>query len=1182
MLMLKDMKRPSLGLVCLTLLFLCKTNFARDLTSVEMAARLDEFTVFIKVNRSITQDGGFGSGFFVKPNLIATNYHVIKGASARDIMYKRVDKKGFHSIKSVRAVDSKHDLAILEVPWTRVKLAPIGNSDLVKKGEEVYVSGNPKGLEGTFSDGKLSAIRTDFTIKVFQISAPISRGSSGGPVCNNRGVVIGVATWIRKSEIQFKSAEIELDVPQNLNFAVPSKYLRSLLNRYGIPLPPPPKPDLDYSTTQRKKDEQAQAAAEKAKAEADRAKAEARKVEAEARKAEAERAKAEAESAKKEKAKILEPKAHLTERLKAATVRIIGKAPNGEESLLGMGFFVEPNQVATDFHVVDGAELIGVKRFRQGTKSADVLLGAKLLKTDKMRHLAILEVEKKEAKPLSLGNSGKVDRDDKIYVVQDPSQGKISEGTISKILDIDGVLYFQLDAEVLPASSGGPIANTTGEVIAVTALKVPKLDGSLNYAIPAIYLEGLRAKPPDPPPTDPRPEPPDILPPDDGPDPEPIVNPAHDNLLKPGIEFYKSAQFREAVEALQSVLKRLDKPKERARAHLYLGFSKWGLADTKSSVSAEFREALRYNPSVTLPDDVGQDHPVFKPLLEKARQESTGILTISASPPETEVWIFGGEMKRSLLGSGSVSIRLFKGNYAVEGILEGAHKVVSVLIKPNDREEISLVMPTEAPPSHEFELTLDLFSAEKPKDVKVHYTIYDADGNQLDQDKKEMQLREEKPESSTWVYHVKLPSAPQGGKIAYRIEADGKIIRDDPQVEILEPPESALIDINQTVPIKARVVSNVAVRGVRVYYDSPRTLSKSSPSQVLARESNSNTYIGEIPVDRNHTDGATWFYVRATTGEEDKTTRSATRAVRAKRLEPATLKITLEPVPDPLPINKPISIKAEVKSSAPLKEVRVYYDFPRKRLSETSPSSMLENKSSSDKYNGEIPKEHNREEGYIWYFVSATTEKGVKSQTEDSVIEVKKLPTWRHEGVWASHSWSSFVQNNAPFNSDWERGNLVNLAYLREGKGFPILGAQLDFGYENSINTSAIVQWGPRMKESAIAFAFLAGIAGYRDSDSDIAQNSNRPTQLTPLVGGSLKFYPLDRASIDFAGTIKLRSTNGAGDRESDFTRTLLHHYEMGIRLYISPSLNLKAGYGEWRLGEYHNTSVQVGLGATF
>ena len=207
----------------------------------------------------------------------------------------------------------------------------------------------------------------------------------------------------------------------------------------------------------------------------------------------------------------------------------------------------------------------------------------------------------------------------------------------------------------------------------------------------------------------------------------------------------------------------------------------------------------------------------------------------------------------------------------------------------------------------------------------------------------------------------------------------------------------------------------------------------------------------------------------------------------------------------------------------------------------------------------------------------------MKSQTEDSVIEVKKLPTWRHEGVWASHSWSSYVQNNPPLNSDWARGDVVSLAYLMEGKGFQILGAQLDFGYENPINTSAIVQWGPRMKESAIAFAFLAGIAGYRDSDSDLVQNSNRPTQLTPLVGGSLKFYPLDRASIDFAGSIKLRSDKRCDETENPTSPgRFFIIMRWGIRLYISPSLNLKAGYGKWRLGEYDNTSVQVGLGATF
>ena len=95
-------------------------------------------------------------------------------------------------------------------------------------------------------------------------------------------------------------------------------------------------------------------------------------------------------------------------------------------------------------------------------------------------------------------------------------------------------------------------------------------------------------------------------------------------------------------------------------------------------------------------------------------------------------------------------------------------------------------------------------------------------------------------------------------------------------------------------------------------------------------------------------------------------------------------------------------------------------------------------------------------------------------------------------------------------------------------------------------------------------------------------QNSNRPAQLTPLVGGSLKFYPLDRVVVDVTASIKLRFENSAAGRNSSFTKEYLHHYEMGIRLYISPTLNLKAGYGEWRIGEYNNTSVQIGLGSTF
>ncbi|MDE0043286.1 MAG: hypothetical protein OXT74_14705 [Candidatus Poribacteria bacterium] len=246
---------------------------------------------------------------------------------------------------------------------------------------------------------------------------------------------------------------------------------------------------------------------------------------------------------------------------------------------------------------------------------------------------------------------------------------------------------------------------------------------------------------------------------------------------------------------------------------------------------------------------------------------------------------------------------------------------------------------------------------------------------------------------------------------------------------------------------------------------------------------------------------------------------------------------------------------------------------------------MLEKKS-SDTYIGKIPKEHNREAGYIWYFVSVTTADGMKFPSEDRVVEVKKLATG-HRGVWASHSWSSYVQNDTPLNSNWvrgdTRGDVVGLAYLHEGKGYQTLGARVDFPYENSVNTSAALQWGPALKDSHIAFALLAGVAGYRNSYT--VSGFSRPfesTDIVPLLGGSLKFYPLDRLTLDLTGSMKLQPENSASDRESNFADDYLHHYEMGIRLYISPTLNLRAGYGRWRYGEYDNASVQVGLGTTF
>ena len=144
----------------------------------------------------------YGSGFFVDTNLIATNFHVIKGATRGTA--KLVGQETEFNIEGVTATDENHDLAILQVLGLGVQPLSLGDSGTVEVGDGVYVAGNPKGyLEGTFSDGIISAIRGDSTNKRLQMTAPISPGSSGGPVLNWSGEVIGVSfATFRESEGQ--------------------------------------------------------------------------------------------------------------------------------------------------------------------------------------------------------------------------------------------------------------------------------------------------------------------------------------------------------------------------------------------------------------------------------------------------------------------------------------------------------------------------------------------------------------------------------------------------------------------------------------------------------------------------------------------------------------------------------------------------------------------------------------------------------------------------------------------------------------------------------------------------------------------------------------------------------------------------------------------------------------------
>jgi len=156
-----------------------------------------------------------GSGFFISQNGdVITNYHVIQGASSAEI--KTADEKTY-PITYIVAGDEQNDIIRLSVNIPSQYVYPLSLSKTIPEvGERIIVYGSPLGLENTVSDGIVSAIRDvpDFG-KVIQITAPISPGSSGSPVLNMQGEVIGIATF-------------QMIEGQNLNFAIPSERIASL------------------------------------------------------------------------------------------------------------------------------------------------------------------------------------------------------------------------------------------------------------------------------------------------------------------------------------------------------------------------------------------------------------------------------------------------------------------------------------------------------------------------------------------------------------------------------------------------------------------------------------------------------------------------------------------------------------------------------------------------------------------------------------------------------------------------------------------------------------------------------------------------------------------------------------------------------------------------------------------
>ncbi len=190
--------------------------FAQTKPLKEIVKGAERAVVLIRTADLLDSTVGQGSGFLVDPmGVVVTNFHVIKGAF---VGTARLKDGTVREILGIIAADPRRDLAVVKLKGANFPTVRLGNSDTVEVGDNVVVISNPLGLPNPVSTpGIISSfqeVERDF--RVLGTTAPASSGSSGGPLLNSMGEVVGVITFSIKAG-------------QNLNFAVPTNYLKPLL-----------------------------------------------------------------------------------------------------------------------------------------------------------------------------------------------------------------------------------------------------------------------------------------------------------------------------------------------------------------------------------------------------------------------------------------------------------------------------------------------------------------------------------------------------------------------------------------------------------------------------------------------------------------------------------------------------------------------------------------------------------------------------------------------------------------------------------------------------------------------------------------------------------------------------------------------------------------------------------------
>jgi hypothetical protein len=183
-------------------------------TVADVVKRSSDAVVLIVISDTTGKETARGSGFLVTADgEIVTNNHVIKDAHSAVV---RLSNGAFFPVSGVLASDADKDLAIIKVEGKNLPFLTVGDIDKLHIGDHVVAIGSPLGLEGTVSDGIVSALRDGVHEKWIQTTTPVSHGNSGGPLLDMNDHVVGVITW-------------GVQEGQNLNFAAPCSEVTALL-----------------------------------------------------------------------------------------------------------------------------------------------------------------------------------------------------------------------------------------------------------------------------------------------------------------------------------------------------------------------------------------------------------------------------------------------------------------------------------------------------------------------------------------------------------------------------------------------------------------------------------------------------------------------------------------------------------------------------------------------------------------------------------------------------------------------------------------------------------------------------------------------------------------------------------------------------------------------------------------